>query len=114
MGCDQHTLAAQHVRQDVLAVIGKSARDSVLQALAAGRGHVIAATPQMDLLLAPFLAGVVLVEPAKIAIIALVERLVPMLWQARLRHFGKREGKRMLCAGQRRSVGDVERDIYAL
>ena len=59
---DQHPLAAQHRRQNVLAVIGERAGDGVLEALAAGRLDVIAAPPLVDLLLAPFLARVVLVE----------------------------------------------------
>ena len=41
----------------------------------------------MHLLLAPFLARVVLVEPGKIAVVALVERLILKLRQAGLRQF---------------------------
>jgi hypothetical protein len=76
MGCDQHGLAAQHAGQDLGHVVGPDAGAGVLEALAAGRRHVVGAAPDVDLLLAPFLAGVVLVEAGEIAIVTLVERLV--------------------------------------
>ena len=69
-------LAAQHMRLHVVQIIGPDARAGVLQALAAGRRDVVGAAPDMHLLLAPFGAGVVLVEAGEVAIVALVERLV--------------------------------------
>ena len=73
---DQHALAREHIRLDVVHVIGQRAGQRIFQAFAAGRRHIIGAAPDMDLLFAPFLARVVLVEAGQIAIIALVQGLV--------------------------------------
>jgi len=62
----------------------------------------------MHLLLAPFLARIVLVEPGKVAIVALVERLVPDGLQLRLADRVQNELAGLLRALQRRGEGDVE------
>ena len=68
----------------------------------------------MDLLLAPFLARLILVEPAEVAVIALVERLIARLGQAGLAEFGERQGERVLGANQRGGVGDIEAEAARL
>ena len=83
---DQDALAAKNWRKDVLAIIGKRARDRILQAFTAGWIDVVTAAPNVDLLLAPFLARIVFVEPGKIAIVAFVEGLIPLFRQAALPH----------------------------
>src|SRR3984885_16373354 len=97
---DQDALAVKHGWEDVLAIIGESARDRILQAFTAGRVDVVTASPNVDLLLAPFLARIVLVEPGEIAIVAFVEGLVPLFRQAGLPHFRKRYVKRVLGADE--------------
>ena len=52
----------------------------------------------MDLLLAPFLAGVVLVQAGEIAVVALVEREVFFGRQAGLAELGQRQIERVLRA----------------
>ena len=111
---DKDVLAAQNLRQDALTIIGKRARDRVLQAFAVGRRDVIAATPQVNLLLAPLLAGVVLIQAAEIAVVALVQCLVAMIRQAGLTHRAKGQGERMLGPGQRRGEREVEGDSMRL
>ena len=76
--------------EDVLAIIGERARNRILQAFAAGRADVVTAPPDVDLLLAPFLARIVLVEAGQIAVVAFVEGLIPLFRQAGLPHFGQR------------------------
>ena len=76
MGGDEHALAAQDVRLDVVDVVGPDAGAGVAERLAAGRRDGVGAAPDVDLLLAPFRARVVLVEAGEIAVVALVERLV--------------------------------------
>ena len=68
----------------------------------------------MHLLLAPFLARIVLVEADEFAVVALVERLVPAFGQAGLPHLGQREGQRVLGADERRGKGKVECDAMRL
>ena len=62
----------------------------------------------MHLLLAPFLAGVVLVQAGQIAVVALVQRLVADDRNAGLTHLAEQEIERALRALQRRGEGDVE------
>jgi hypothetical protein len=65
----------------------------------------------MDLLLAPFLAGVVLVEAGEIAVVALVQRQILVNGDAALAHFFEHECRAgALRALQRRGEGDVEGD----
>ena len=52
----------------------------------------------MDLLLAPFLTRIVLVEAGEIAVVALVERLVPDGFEARLARLLKHQVERLLRA----------------
>src|SRR5260370_7642210 len=98
---DEHALPIQHGRQDVLAIIGKGARDRVLEALAAGRRDVVAAPPDLHLLLAPALTGIILVEAVEIAVVALVERLVGARRQSRLAALFHAHPPRVLRPAQR-------------
>ncbi len=83
---------------DFLIVIGQHARHRILEAFAAGRRNVIGPAPDMDLILAPFLAGFVLVEAGQVAIVALVERLVPGDGKRGLAEFGR--GSASWCSGR--------------
>src|SRR4029453_16436021 len=77
MRCNKYRLAAQHMRLHLMQVVGPYPGAGVLQALAAGWRHVVGTAPDMDLLLAPLPAGVILVQAVEIAIVTLVEGLVP-------------------------------------
>ena len=67
----------------------------------------------MHLLLAPFLARVVLVEADEIAIVALVERLVLEHRNFGLAQFLQHQVERALRAHERGGEGDVEVDALA-
>ena len=70
MGSDQHLFAAQDPGQDFRQVVRPDAGTGVAQAFAARRRYVVGATPDVDLLLTPLGAGVILVEAGKITVIA--------------------------------------------
>ena len=72
------------MRLDLVEVVGPDPRAGIAERLAAGRGDGIGAAPEMDLLLAPLLAGVILVEADEVAVVALVQRLVAERLQAGL------------------------------
>ena len=74
--CHQNALATHDPGKDLAHVVGQHPRHRVLQAFAAGRLDVVGSAPEMDLILAPAGAGVVLVQSRQIAVIALVQRLV--------------------------------------
>src|ERR1035437_5841625 len=107
-------LAAQHARQDFLDVIGQHARGGVAQTLAAGRRDVVGAAPDVHLLLAPFLARVVLVETDQLAVVALVERLVLEHRNFRLAQFLEHQIERALRADQRGVEVNVQLDPLRL
>src|SRR5450631_1029405 len=104
---------AHHARQDFLNVIRQHARGGVTQALASGRRDVVGAAPFVHLLLAPFFARVVLVQPAEVAVVALVERLVLEHRDLGLAQFLQHQIERALRADERRGEGDVELDALA-
>src|SRR5665811_1372068 len=106
-------LTAQHARQDFLDVIGQHARGGVAQTLAAGRRDVVGAAPDVHLLLAPFLARVVLVETDQLAVVALIERLVLEHGNFGLAQFLQHEVERALRADERGGEGNVELDAQA-
>ena len=62
----------------------------------------------MDLFLAPFLAGVVLVEAGEVAIVALVQREVLFGAKPGLADLGEHQVERALRALQHRGEGDIE------
>ena len=68
----------------------------------------------MHLLLAPFRARLVLVEPGEIAVVALVERLVLDHRRFGLAHLVQHQVERALRALERRGEGDIEHDALAL
>src|SRR6185437_37942 len=68
----------------------------------------------MHLLLAPFLARVVLVQPRKFAVVALVQRLVLEHRNFRLPQLGKHEIERAVGALEPRGERHVERDALRL
>ena len=62
----------------------------------------------MHLLGAPALAGIVLVEAGKVAVVALVQRLIAERRQVRLADLVEHEPERLLRARQGRGEGDIE------
>ena len=68
----------------------------------------------MNLVLAPFLAGVVLVEAREVAIIAFVQRLVAAQRQIALAELVEHQLHRVLGAGQRRGESAVEGQAHRL
>ncbi|MEH2618899.1 hypothetical protein V1285_003845 [Bradyrhizobium sp. AZCC 1620] len=114
MGGDQRALSAQHAGQDLLHIIGQRARQRILQAFAAGRRHVVGAAPDQHLVLAPFLAGVILVEARQVAVVAFVEREVFRRRQSGLPDLGEHQLQRMLRPCQVRGEGNVERQPLRL
>ena len=109
-----HALAAQHARQDFLHVIRQHARGRVPQAFAARRRDVVGAAPYQHLLVAPFLARIVLVEADEIAIVALVQRLILEDRDFVLAHLGEHQIERALRALERGGEGDIEFDSARL
>ena len=101
MSRDENLLATQNARQDFRQVVGPDAGTGVAQAFAARRRDVIGAAPDMNLLLAPLGAGIILVEAGEIAVVALVQRLILDGLQSLLADLVEDELKRVLRAGQR-------------
>src|SRR6516162_317001 len=89
-------------------VVRPDAGAGIAQGLAARRRDGVGASPGMDLLLAPFLARVILVEAGEIAVVALVERLVSQRLQAGLAELIEHDVERALRPRQRRGEGDAE------
>src|SRR5690606_30667339 len=88
--------------------VRQRARQRVAQGFAAGRSDVVGAAPDMNLLLPPFLAGVILVQAREIAIVALVQRLVLDDGNVGLVHFREQQIKRILRALEGGGEGNVE------
>src|SRR6201989_1265771 len=88
--------AAKHGGQDLMHVLRQRARERVLEAFAAGRWHVVRPPPDQNLLLAPFLAGVVLVEAGQITIVAFVQRQIPDDRKFGLTNLGQHQIQRVL------------------
>src|SRR5439155_20964403 len=65
-----------HWRENLRLEIGQGAGSGIFEALSTRRGDVIAAPPQMDLLVAKALGGLGFVKALQVAIVALVEGLV--------------------------------------
>ena len=65
MARDDHPLFAEHLGQNVLAIIGENPGHRVLQAFAARRPDIIGPAPEIDLLVTPFPYGIVFVECRK-------------------------------------------------
>lgn len=76
VGGDEGGVGAEYRRQDLVDVVRQHAGDGVAQALAARGGRVVGAAPDVDLLLAELLAGLVLIQAGEVAVVALVERLI--------------------------------------
>src|SRR5258706_10821671 len=83
---DDDIFSGLHLRPDHLVVVGQRPRRRVLEALTAWRRDVIAAAPDVHLLLAPAAPRIVLIEAGQVAIIALVQRLVLVCFEAALAH----------------------------
>src|SRR4051812_2606191 len=105
---DQHALAAQYARQNLLHVTGQHPRCGILQALAARRRHVIRAAPEMYPLLAPFLDGRGPRDAGELTVVALVEMRIAYNRDAGLLEFIKDNVERPLGAFQRRCETHVE------
>ena len=73
---DKDRLACLDGRQDVLVKVGQHTVGCELERLAARRGHIERAAPHVHLLLAPLLAGVVLVQAGELTVVTLVQGLV--------------------------------------
>src|SRR5262249_29181747 len=110
----EQALAPQHARQNLLDVVGQYARRGVLEALAAWRRNIVGAPPDMNLLLAPFLARIVLIEAGEVAIVALVKRQILDHRNVALAHLLKDEVEGALRTLERRGVADVEADALRL
>jgi hypothetical protein len=75
---------------------------------AATRRDIVAAAPDVHLLLAPALAGIILVEAGEIAVIALVQSLVADGLQLLLAEHVQNDAERVLGSLERARKGDVE------
>jgi hypothetical protein len=104
---DDDGLALANVRQNLALEIGERARRRVFQALAARPrwGYVVAAAPDVDLLLAVLFAGFVLVQALEVAVVALVQGLVALGRQAGLAEHVEHDGQGVLGALQVGGVG---------
>ena len=76
-----------------------------------GRGSVVGATPQAHLLLAPFIARLILVEAGEVAIVTLVERAVAHGRHRGLTQLFEDQRHRMLRAQQGGGEADAEHDV---
>lgn len=65
-----------HFWEDLLREVWDSSIAGILEAFPVGGGHVIAATPEVDLFFTDFLAHFVFVLPLKVAVMAFVEGFV--------------------------------------
>jgi len=73
---DENAVATENPWLDGCVIIGKDAVCRVLKAFATRRRRVIGSAPDVDLLFAPFLPGVILVEACQVSIVTLIERLI--------------------------------------
>ena len=89
-------------------IVGDHTLGRILQALAARRRYVEAAPPDIHLLLAPAVAGLVLVEPTQIAVMALVQRLAAHDVEVGLADLRENDFQRSLGALQDARVSGVE------
>src|SRR5690606_3214712 len=80
-----------HLGPDPGIIVGKRARSGILEALTSGRIDIVAASPDVHLLLTPAATRVILVEAREVAVVALVERLVGMGHEAGLTELLKHE-----------------------
>ena len=108
MGRDKDGFAAQDAGQDLGHVIGPDARARITQAFAARWRNIIGAAPDMHLLLAPLLAGIILVQAGEIAIVTLIERLVADRLEVRLADLVEDDPERVLGALEYRGEGNIE------
>jgi hypothetical protein len=111
---DDDLLAAHDGRQDVEDVVGPDAGAGILQRLAAGRRHVIGTAPDLDLLLAPLGARIVLVEAGEVAIVALVQGKVADRRQIGLAELAEDQLQRVLGAGEFGGEGETEGKVERL
>lgn len=110
MSCDDDVLALLDEGQDLLVVVGPDTLRGELERLAAGRGDIVAAAPDVHLVLAPLLARVVLVEARELAVVALVESLVLVDRNVLLTNLLELDAQRSLRALQSRGEGHVKLD----
>lgn len=110
VGCDDDVLALLNQGQDLLVVVGPDTLGGELQALTAGRRDIVASAPDVDLVLAPLLPGVVLVETAELAVVALVESLVLVDGDVFLTNLLELNAEGSLCTLESGSEGNVELD----
>src|SRR5262245_48473684 len=102
---DEDIAIGRNLRPDLALVVGQYALGGILQALATWRRNIKAAPPSMHLLLAPAFARLILVEPGKIAVVALVEPLIAAHRQSRLPEFREHDVKGTLCTFERTGKG---------
>lgn len=76
MGSDNNVLALLDQRQDLLVVVRPDPLRGQLQTLTTGGRDIVRPSPDVNLVLAPLLPRVILVETAKLAVVTLVESLV--------------------------------------
>lgn len=107
----QDVFAFFQFRQDVLVEVRRHARDDILQAFAAGGRHIVGAAPDVHLLLAEFLAGLVLVEAGQVAVVALTQVVVFHGWRV-LPHLAQRQRRRGIGALEGRGINLVEFDVF--
>lgn len=110
VGGDDDVLALLDEGEDLLVVVGPDAFGGELETLASGRGDVVGSAPDVHLVLAPLLARVVLVEPAQLAVVALVERLVLVDRDPLLTNLLELDAQRSLSALQSRREGNIKLD----
>lgn len=108
VGGDEDLLALENEGADLLVEVGQGALGGELEGLSAGGRDIVAAPPDVDLLLAPLFAGIVLVEPGELAVVALVERLVLVDRDVLLVDLVEDDVERGLGAREGRGEGDVK------
>ncbi len=108
VGDDDDVLAGRELRRDALLEEGNHALSGVFQAFASGRGDVVRALPEVDLLGSPAPARLVLVDAHQLAIVALVERRILHRGDVFLIELVENDLQRMRGARQRAGEGGIE------
>ena len=78
MSSDDDVFASEHGRPDLFFPVRKHTGGGVFEAFAVWRLNVVAPAPELDLCITVFLRRLGLVQPLKVTVVSLVQRLVEL------------------------------------
>ena len=113
---DQDVFASGELRKDGLLPVREDSLSGEFKGLCVVSWwrNVVRASPNENLLIAPLLSCVVLVEALELAVVALVKCLVLGDWEVRLANLVLDDGERLLSALKSRGVGVIEFGVRGL